>query len=70
MTWLDLEGNMLSEMSEKRERQLLYDSTNMQNLKNKTNKRTQNRNTVIDTQNKQVVTKREDSRGWKEVVKG
>ena len=31
---------MLSEMSEKRERQLLYDSTNMQNLKNKTNKHT------------------------------
>ena len=39
-TWLDLEGIMLSEMSEKRERQLLYDSTNMQNLKNKTNKHT------------------------------
>ena len=34
MTWLDLEGIMLSEMSEKRERQLLYDS-NMRNLKTK-----------------------------------
>lgn len=32
-TCMDPEGIMLSEMSEKRERQLLYDSTNMQNLK-------------------------------------
>ena len=34
-TWMDLEVSMLSEMSD-RERQILYDSTYMCNLKNKT----------------------------------
>ena len=35
-TWMDLEGIMLSEMSD-RERQILYDITYMWNLKNTTN---------------------------------
>ena len=38
-TWMDLEGIMLSEMSD-RERQILYDTTYMWNLKNKTNEQT------------------------------
>ena len=35
-TWMDLEGIMLSEISQ-RERQILYDITYMWNLKNTTN---------------------------------
>ena len=35
-TWMDLEGIMVSEMSD-RERQILYDITYMWNLKNNTN---------------------------------
>ena len=35
-TWMDLEGIMLSEKSD-RERQILYDITYMWNLKNTTN---------------------------------
>ena len=35
-TWMDLEGIMLSDISQ-REKQILYDITYMWNLKNKTN---------------------------------
>ena len=39
-TWIDVEGIMLSEISQT-ERQTLYDFTYMWNLKNKTNEQTE-----------------------------
>ena len=46
-TWMDLEGIMLSEISQ---RETLHDFTYMWNLKNKTNEQTQqNRTRLIET---------------------
>ena len=42
-----------------RERQIPYNLTYMWNLKNKTNKTKQNENRLIDTENKQVVIRKE-----------
>ena len=39
-TGMDLEGIMLYEISQTRERQMLYDFTYMWNLRNKTNEKT------------------------------
>ena len=49
-TWMDLEGIMLSEISQ---RQIPYDFTYMWNPKEEMNK--QHRNRLIDIENKQVV---------------
>ena len=50
-TWMDLEGIMLSEMSDG-ERQTLYDFTYIWNLKKNPQ---ENRNRLIDTESKLVV---------------
>ena len=64
--WMDLEGIMLSEIS-----QILYNFIYMWNLKNRTNEQTpQNRNRVIDAENKPVVAREERSRGRKEIGEG
>ena len=53
---------MLSEMSDSK-KQISYAFTYMWNLKNKANEPTsQNRTLVIDTKNKQVVSRREGAR--------
>ena len=48
MTWIDLEGTILSEISQ---RKISYDLTYIWNLKIK---QTKNENGLIDTENKQV----------------
>ena len=50
-TWIDLEGIMLSKPV--RERQIPYNFTYMWNVKNDINK--QNRNRLIDTENRLMV---------------
>ena len=66
---MDPEDIMLSEISHTRERQILYYFIYMWNLKNKTNEQTlQSR--VKDTENKQVVTRRDVGGERKEIVKG
>ena len=39
-TWMDLEGIMLSEISQNGERKIPYDFTHVWNLRNKTNEQT------------------------------
>lgn len=54
-----------------RKRQLLYDSTYMWNLKNKTNEQIeQTRNRVLDTENKQVVAREEKDRKMIKIGEG
>ena len=61
-TWMDLEGIMLSEISQT-EKKTPHDFTYMWNLENKTNEHTkQNRNRLIDTENKLVVARGDG--GW------
>ena len=42
----------------------------MWNLKNKTNKQTKNKNRLIDTESKWVVSREEEDRGWSEIGEG
>ena len=69
-TWMNLESIMLIEKSD-RERQIPYDFTYMRNLKNKINEQIkQSRNRLIDTENKQVVDRRERSGGMGKIGEG
>ena len=64
-TWMDLEGIMLSEISQT-ERQILFDVTYMWNLKKMQHTSEQNRKAadrLTDTENKQVVSSGEGSLG-------
>ena len=54
--WMDLEIIILSEV---RKRQILYDITYMQKLKNNTNELFTNRSGLTDIENKSMVTKEE-----------
>ena len=73
---MDLEGIMLKwNKSDREERQILYDFIYMWNLKKKKNKKTneqiwQNRNIVINTENKQVIARREELGGMSEISDG
>ena len=53
-TWMDLEGIMLSEISQTEKDKILYDITYTWNLKNKTH--SQKRSRLTDIENKLVVT--------------
>ena len=57
-TCVDIEGIVLSEINQTEKRQILYDFTYAWNLKSKANK-LQNRNRVIDTENKQMAGRRD-----------
>ena len=67
---MDLEGIMLKwNKSDREERQILYDFIYMWNLKKKTTNEQiwQNRNIVINTENKQVIARREELGGMSEI---
>jgi len=69
---MDLEGIMLKwNKSDREERQILYDFIYMWNLKKnktKTNEQIwQNRNIVINTENKQVIARRKELGGMSEI---
>ena len=52
-------------LNEIRQRPIPYDFTYIQNLKNKMNE--QNRNTIIDTEKKQVVVREDGGRGMRKI---
>ena len=63
---MDLEITILSEVSQPEKRQISYDITYMWNLKKKRiQMNLQNRNGLIDMENKLMVTKRDSRGGYK-----
>ena len=65
-----LEGIMICEINQI-ERKIVYNFTYMWNLKNKANEQIQqNRNRVIETENKLAVARGEGVKGIKEIGKG
>ena len=60
-TWMDLEGIMLSEINQGRERQVLGGTTHMRHLKNKTSQSKKKRSRLTDVENKLVELRRKEA---------